>query len=150
MRVTRRLCVAGLLLAGMAAVPAHAADVKKPAPRPPAYLVSDQSTELLMDPVTAASLWVAQRPPKLVRLYPVRKWGFVSQVEGGFDESKVCVITARAMMLPRKGKDLVLTPAKTATAYSALPGASLEQCKAMAKTKLGEAIDAVYSALLRQ
>jgi hypothetical protein len=127
-----------VLLAFIAAV-AHAA--------PPIYTVMDNSSPALMDQATAEGLWKQRTSAKLMRLYPVKKWGFVTEVEGGFDDAKVCVVTARAMMLPRSGKTLVYRPSKTATAFGASPGASAEQCKVLARKKLGEAIEAVASAL---
>ena len=115
---------------------------------PPIYTVLDNSSPALMDQATAEGLWKQQTSAKLMRLYPVKKWGFVTEVEGGFDDAKVCVVTARAMMLPRSGKTLVYRPAKTATAFGSHPAASPQQCKTLAKVKLGEAIEAVSSALL--
>ena len=117
---------------------------------PPAYTVLDNSSGALMDQSTAESLWKEKASAKLMRLYPIKKWGFVTEVEGGFDDAKVCIITARAMMLPRSGKALLYRPAKTATAFGTHPAASPQQCKALAKAKLSEAIGAVSSALLSE
>jgi hypothetical protein len=118
----------------------------------PAYLVTDFSTEALMGKDQALGIWKAQVDDKLVKrlnkLYPVSKWGFVSQVEGGFTTDKTCVVTARAMMLPRSGKALQFKPAKSATAFDAKAGATIDDCKALASAKLTEAIDAVASSLL--
>ena len=115
---------------------------------PAAYLTLDHSTATLMDKTTAQALWQEHLPAKLVKLYPIKKWGFVSEVEGGFDEAKVCVITARAMMMPRNGKTLVFQPVHTATAFASQAGATMPQCRALAKAKLAEAIAAVESTLL--
>lgn len=115
---------------------------------PPPYLTIDHSSTTLISAATAKDMWQAQLPAELVRLYPIRKWGFVSEVEGGFDDGKVCVITARAMMLPRSGKTLVFQPAKTATAFGSQTGATVAQCQQLAKAKLSEAIVAVRSSLL--
>jgi hypothetical protein len=115
---------------------------------PPVYTVLDNSSPALMDQATAEGLWKQRTSAKLMRLYPVKKWGFVTEVEGGFDDAKVCVVTARAMMLPRSGKALVYRPTKTATAFGTHPAASPQQCRTLAKSKLGEAIEAVSSALL--
>ena len=117
---------------------------------PPAYTVLNNSSGVLMDQSTAESLWKEKASAKLMRLYPIKKWGFVTEVEGGFDDAKVCIITARAMMLPRSGKALLYRPAKTATAFGTHPAASPQQCKALAKAKLSEAIGAVSSALLAE
>lgn len=131
--------VAALLLTGSALAQA--------APTP--YITIDHSTESLMDAATANAMWKGHQSAKMTRMYPAKKWGFASEVEGGFTDAKVCVVTARAMMLPRSGKSLVFRPAKTATAYASLPDATAQQCKALAKTKLNEAVDAVESALLK-
>lgn len=115
---------------------------------PPAYLTLDNSSAQLMDAATASALWKQNLPAKMFRLYPVKKWGFVSEVEGGFDDARVCVVTARAMMLPRNGKTLVFQPAKTATAFGTQANASADQCRAFAKAKLGEAVMAVSTSLV--
>ena len=96
-------CLLGCALS-LAALSAGAA----PAP----YLTLDHSAEQLMDKASADKLWLEGLPAaRLARLYPPGRWGFVSQVEGGFTDAKVCVVTARAMLMPRKGKTLVFTPA---------------------------------------
>ena len=128
------------------AAPAPARPAK--AVPPPPYLTIDHSNTTLISASTALDMWQAQLPAGLVRLFPIRKWGFVSEVEGGFDDGKVCVITARAMMLPRNGKTLVFQPAKTATAFGSQTGATVAQCQQLAKAKLSEAIGAVRSSLL--
>jgi hypothetical protein len=114
---------------------------------PPVYLALDHSSAALIDKPAALALWKAGVPAKMFKLYPAAKWGFVSEVEGGFDDAKVCVVTARAMMLPRSGKALVFQPAKTATAFGSQAGATEAQCQGLAKAKLGEAIEALRSAL---
>jgi hypothetical protein len=115
---------------------------------PTSYLTINHSTSMLMDDATAKPVWQERLSAKLPRLYPEKRWGFVSEVEGGFDDAKVCVVTARAMLLPRSGKNLVFRPAKTATAYGMQAGATADQCKALAKLKLGEAVGAINTALL--
>src|SRR6476620_1585263 len=77
---------------------------------PLTYTVVDNSSSLLMNQASSDALWREHASARLMRLYPVKKWGFVSEVEGGFDDAKNCVITARAMMLPRTGKTLVYRP----------------------------------------
>ncbi len=114
---------------------------------PAAYMTLDHSSAQLMDAATASGLWKQSIKARLFKLYPVKNWGFVSEVEGGFDDARVCVITARAMMLPRSGKALVFRPAKTATAFGARPGATADQCRALGKEKLSEAIGAVTASL---
>jgi hypothetical protein len=115
---------------------------------PAAPLAIDHSSSTLIDKTTALALWKPALSAKLLKLYPVARWGYVSEVEGGFDDAKVCVVTARAMMLPRSGKTLVFQPNRTATAYGALSGASEDQCRTLARAKLGEAITALSSALV--
>jgi hypothetical protein len=135
--------LSSVVLLALVAAPVNAAP-------PTAYTVLDNSSPALMDQATAEGLWKQSTSAKLMRLYPVKKWGFVTEVEGGFDDAKVCVITARAMMLPRSGKTLVYRPAKTATAFGTQAAASQQQCQSLAKAKLNEAIGAVSSALLTQ
>ncbi|MEO7152054.1 MAG: hypothetical protein ABIX46_10165 [Burkholderiaceae bacterium] len=118
---------------------------------PVPYLTLDHSTEVLMDKASANQLWLEGLPAaRLARLYPPSKWGFVSQVEGGFTDARVCVVTARAMLVPRKGKTLVFQPRQTATAFATLPGASQQQCRDIARSKLKEAVAAVVAPLLRE
>lgn len=141
-----KLTSLALLAALSAGAPlAHAAGA-------PAYLTLDHSSAALLDNAGAQAVWKAQLPDatraRLARLYPVGKWGFSSQVEGGFNADKVCVVTARAMLLPRSGKLLTLKPEKAATTFDAKPGATQEQCRALAQDKLGEAIGAVLSSLV--
>jgi hypothetical protein len=143
--VTHRLaCLIAAPLMALAAT-AHAAD--------PVYITLDHSTEGVMDNAVAQAVWkdaLAAKLAKLAKLYPAKRWGFVSEVEGGFTQSKTCVITARAMMMPVtvSGRSLLFKPNKTATAFDALPGATAEQCKDLAKAKLREAADSVLSSLV--
>jgi len=116
---------------------------------PPAYIVQDHSTDYLMDEATARTVWGENIPPRLQTLYPARKWGFASEVEGGFNDAKTCVVTARAMILPRSttGRHLVYLPAKVAGAFDSIPNATLEQCKQLSRRKLREAIQAMVFAV---
>ncbi|WP_310387642.1 hypothetical protein [Roseateles sp.] len=117
---------------------------------PAKYIIIDHSTAPWMDQAQAESIWLKRQDngPKFVKLYPAKKWGFLSQVEGGIDASKTCVITARTLMLPVRGKQLLFKPAKSATTFGSQPNASLEQCKALATAKLDEAVQALGSALI--
>ncbi|MEO6410000.1 MAG: hypothetical protein ABIO45_14765 [Burkholderiaceae bacterium] len=118
---------------------------------PALYLTLDHSAEQLMNKASADKLWLEGLPAaRLARLYPPGRWGFVSQVEGGFTDARVCVVTARAMLVPRKGKTLVFAPAQTATAFATLPGATQQQCRDIARIKLKEAIAAIVAPLLRE
>ena len=116
---------------------------------PKVHLTVDHSTASLMDKATADKLWKQHLGARVAKLYPVPKWGFISQVEGGFDASKTCVLTARAMMVPRRGKNLIFEPTKSATTFATQAGATVEQCRELARTKLDEAIVSVRSSLLK-
>ena len=132
--------------AAMALICAAAASTAYAAPA--TYLTVDQSTASVMDAATAKAAWSGQFSAKLMKLYPTKNWGFATEVEGGFDDAKVCVITARAMMLPRAGKVLQFKPAKIATAFGSKAGASEAQCQALGKAKQTEAVAALNAALL--
>lgn len=136
---TQAALLTALLLAGTGLVQAA----------PKGHLTLDHSSASLMDKPTASALWQKYLTARVVKLYPVAKWGFISQVEGGFDDNKACVLTARAMMVPRRGKNLLFVPTKSATTFATQPGATAEQCRALAKSKLDEAIVAVRSSLLK-
>ena len=115
----------------------------------PQYLSADHSVDALMDEATAKAMWKKLLPAaRLAKLYPVKKWGFASEVEGGFSGANTCVVTARAMMLPLRGKVLEFKPHKTATTFDALPGATRDQCRELARKKLEEAIQAVVAGLV--
>ncbi|MBS0447943.1 MAG: hypothetical protein JSR59_18555 [Proteobacteria bacterium] len=128
---------AALLLAGAAVAQAA----------PASYIIFDHSTTALIDAPTAEGLWKDHLPPALKRLYPVGKWGFASEVSGGFDDAKVCVVTARVLLLPRAGKNLVFRPEKSATTFGSQADASPEQCRALAKSKLVEAMESLRAGL---
>ncbi|MBL0086973.1 MAG: hypothetical protein IPP44_09850 [Ideonella sp.] len=119
---------------------------------PVSYLTVDHSSATLMDKAGADAVFKAAVPQKLAarlaKLYPVGRFGFITQVEGGFTEAKTCVVTARAMLVPRSGKALVFTPRKSAMAFDAQANASQQQCKDLAAAKLKEAIDSVLSSLV--
>lgn len=139
-RIAVSLFAAPLLTLAMAA---HAAD--------PVYTTLDHSTEAVLDKATAQAVWaesLAGKTEKLNKLYPIKRWGFISEVEGGFNQAKICVVTARVMMVPvTVAKSLVFKPSKTATAFDAVPNATREQCQDLAKSKLKEAIQGVLSSL---
>jgi hypothetical protein len=115
----------------------------------PQYLSRDHSVDTLIDEATAKAMWKKLLPAsRLAKLYPVKKWGFASEVEGGFNGANTCVVTARAMMLPLRGKVLEFKPHKTATTFDALPSATREQCRELARKKLEEAIQSVVAGLV--
>lgn len=120
---------------------------------PAQYLAIDHSAEALIDKDAAIAIWKAQvddrQRARLQTVYPVSKWGFISQVSGGFTPEKACVVTARALMVPRiAGSRLEFKPHKTATAFATQAGATREQCRDLAAAKLTEAIAALASSLI--
>ena len=113
----------------------------------------DQSANFLIDAPTAEKIWKDNTPARVAKLYPTKKFRFVSEVTGGFNEDKTCVVTARAMLLPVvllpvQGSKIVYAPIKSATAFDAAPSLSREQCQALARAKLKEAVQSVTSALV--
>ena len=118
---------------------------------PPKTVFIDHSTPAIMPSATAAAVLAQGITPRMLKLYPASKWGFVSQVEGGLTANRTCVVTARVMMMQLTPtlKAMLFRPEKTATAFDALPNASPEQCKELAKSKLEEAVKSVASSLAK-
>lgn len=115
---------------------------------PAGYMLFDHSTSELIDPTTARGVLQDGLPVSMKKLYPLRRWGFVSEVEGGFDNAKVCVITARTLLLPRTTTGaLIFKPERTATTFGSKPDATRDECKALAKAKLAESVDALRFSL---
>jgi hypothetical protein len=141
-RLIMKIQVIGLFAALLSAsLFAHAA--------PPQFITIDNSNTVLIDAAGAKAMWKEVLPAaRLAKLYSPRKWGFASVVQGGFNPAKICVITARAMMLPVRGTGLDFKPAKMATAFDALPNASEQQCDDLARSKLKEAMQALVSSLV--
>lgn len=141
--MTKSILLTTLLLLGTAGAATAA---------PAAYLTIDHSSQAVMDKATAQAIWKEHLPDDLTRrlfkLYPAGKYGFFSQVEGGFTQAKLCVVTARAMMLPRAGKVLQAVPQKTTTTFDAQPNLTAAQCQDLAKAKLREAVSALVSPLV--
>ncbi len=110
----------------------------------------DFSMERIIDHASAKAILTEGIPARVWKLYPASKWGFATQVEGGVTEGKICVITARAMMVPlsASGK-LLLRPEQMATAFDAIPNATAEQCRQLAKDKLKEAVQGVVASLVK-
>jgi hypothetical protein len=115
---------------------------------PPKPVGVDRSASFLIDEATAEKLWKDNTSARVLKLYPTRKFRFVSEVGGGFNEAKLCVISARAMLLPMKGSAVVYSPIKAATAFDAVANLSREQCQELARNKLVEAIQSVEAALV--
>ncbi len=111
----------------------------------------DHSAEALIDSPTAVRLMAEHIPAKVWKIYPASKWGFVSQVQGGLTASGSCVVTARVMMVPLTPtlKAVLFRPEKTATAFDVQAGASADQCRELARTKLQQAVDSVVSGLVK-
>jgi hypothetical protein len=119
---------------------------------PPKAKLLDFSNAVLIDSGTATAVLDEGIPARLWKVYPASKWAFVSQVEGGITQSGVCVVTARVMMVPLTAtlKAVLLRPQQIATAFDAMPNASGDQCKELAKSKLVEATQAVVSSLVKE
>ena len=144
------LAVVALTMTLMPATSAFAADTKPPKAVKP--MSADQSANFLIDAPTAEKIWRDNTPARVAKLYPTKKFRFVSEVTGGFNEGKTCVVTARAMLLPVvllpvQGTKIVYAPIKSATAFDAAPSLSREQCQELARGKLKEAIQSVTAAL---
>ncbi len=135
--------------------PAKPAEAAKPAAKKPkekpaqTYVVVDASTELLLSKDAAKASWTENVPAKAAKLYSPKKWGFVTEVSGGFTSGKACVVTARVMMLPLgiNGKTMLYKPAKSTSTFDTLATASKEQCSELASKKLSEAIHAMIATL---
>jgi hypothetical protein len=118
----------------------------------PKPLSMDLSSSSLLDAATSEKLWQENTPARVIKLYPTRKFRFVSEVTGGFNEGKTCVVSARAMLLPVvllpvQGTKVVYAPVKSASAFDAAPNLTQEQCQNLAKTKLKDAIQSLTAAL---
>ena len=112
----------------------------------------DESASFLIDEAASERIWKENTPARVSKLYPRARFRFVSEVGGGFNEGKMCVVSARAMLLPvillpLQGRKMTYPPLKSATAYDAMPNLSREQCQELARTQLKNAIHAVMSAL---
>ena len=134
-RLTPFLLISALLLSANAMAAA------------PKFKVKNNSPAVLIDDASATAIWLENLPEKLAKQYPVKKWGYLSEVNGGFDEHKVCVVAARAMMVPVSGKNFIYEPKKTAVTLGTQAGATAEQCNALTKTKLKEAVHAIVASL---
>lgn len=111
----------------------------------------DFSNATLIETGAAKAVMAEIIPAKVWKLFPARKYTFLSQVEGGLTADKSCVITARVMLLPLTATvgAVLMRPQKTATAFDVQPGSSPEQCQALARDKLKEATNAVVSGLVK-
>jgi hypothetical protein len=128
---------------------AGAASVFGATPKP---ISIDRSGSSLVDAATAEKLWKDNTSARLLKQYPAAKFRFVSETGGGFNDAKLCVVSARAMLLPVvrlpiQGATVVYAPVKSATAFDAVPNLSSDQCRELARSKLTEAIQSVEAAL---
>ena len=124
----------------------HSRDVRK-------TNLIDHSNHSLIDEATAKSVLTDNIPARVWKIHKPGDFAFLSQVEGGMNSQRICVITARVMLLPLTGTLNVPMwrplPKMTATAFDAKADASLDQCKAMAKDKLKEATLAIVSGIVK-
>lgn len=113
----------------------------------------DHSNDALINDATAFAVMKESIPAKVWKIYPASKYVFLSQVEGGVNAAGLCVVAARVMVLPLtatvRAPLFRPLPKMTATAYDAIPGASADKCKALAKDKLKEATGAVVSNIVK-
>ena len=109
------------------------------------------SNATLIETGAAKAVMAEIIPAKVWKLFPAKKYTFLSQVEGGLTADKSCVITARVMLLPLTATvgAVLMRPQKTATAFDVQPGSSTAQCQALARDKLKEATNAVVSGLVK-
>lgn len=139
MKLSRLLAPLALLFASQAfaALPAKA-------------VLLDFSSEALIDGKSAHQVLADAIPARVWKLYPPAKWGFVSQVVGGLTSAGVCVVSARVMLVPLSTtRAPVFHPEKAATTFDAAPNGTAEQCRVLARTKLGEAAQSVVSSLVK-
>ena len=117
----------------------------------PQYVTADHSPVWPRAAEIAKSAWVENTTVKITKLYSPKTWGFLTEVDGGFDKDNSCVVTARVTMLPfgsgLNRKDLMYKPKKTVATFGTTPNSSKEQCVELATAKLKEAIHAMMEIL---
>jgi len=141
--------IAPVAAAVLVAISPHvlAADAKPSAKK---AVVLDLSSEGLIDSAAATALVAEAIPPALWKVYPRNKWGFFSQVVGGFTSDKICVVTARVMLAPLTVTNgIIMRPAARAAAYDAKVNATEDDCRAIARAKLKEATESVVSSVVK-
>jgi hypothetical protein len=84
-RLTPFLLISALLLSANAMAATTA----------PKFKIKNNSPVALIDDASATAIWLENLPAKLAKPYPVKKWGYLSEVNGGFDDHKVCRCRAR-------------------------------------------------------
>jgi hypothetical protein len=127
---------------------APAAKPAKPA-KTITYVTNDNSNELLLSKDAAKTIWAEPVPAKVAKAYSPKKFGFSTEVDGGFTAAKICVVTARVSLLPLavNGKTMQYKPVKVTSTFDASTTATKEQCATLANDKLKEAIHAMMVAL---
>ena len=108
---------------------------------PPKPMSVDRSGSSLIDAATTEKIWKENTSARVLKLYPTKKFRYVSEMGGGFTEGKTCVVSARAMVLPVvylpvQGSKIIYEPVKAATAFDAVPGLTGAQCSELASAKL--------------
>lgn len=115
------------------------------------FVIADYSTATLIEKARIDAIWHESLPQaRVAKLYPVKRWGFLSQVTGGVVNG-TCVVSARAVMLPRTSptRRLVWEPAYSSTTFDAKANASAAQCAEVAADKLKEAVQSLVSSLVK-
>lgn len=124
----------------------HSRDVKK-------TNLLDHSNSNLIDSATAKQVLIDNIPARVWKIHNPGAYAFLSQVEGGLNPQRTCVVTARVMVLPLTGTLNVPMwrpqPKMTATAFDAQANSSSDACKAVAKDKLKEATLAIVSGIVK-
>jgi hypothetical protein len=116
----------------------------------PKRLMVDLSSDAVMDAATAVAIVDEVVSAKVRKLYPAKKWAFLSQVEGGITPERICVVTARVILAPLSaGNRLVMQPEERTTVFGAIANATQDQCRQMARDKLRQAADALVSNLVK-
>jgi hypothetical protein len=117
----------------------------------PQYVTIDHSPIWPRAAEIAKTAWVEHTTEKITKLYPPKTWGFLTEVDGGFDKDNLCVVTTRVTMLPFGSgvnrKSLMYKPKKTVATFGTTPKSSKEQCVELATAKLREAIHAMMEIL---
>jgi len=117
----------------------------------PQYVTMDHSPLFPRAADISKAAFAEATTEKITKLYPAKNWGFLTEVDGGFDKDNSCVVTARVTMLPfgmgLNRKDLVYKPKKTDATFGTTANATKDQCRDLATAKLKEAIASMMSVL---
>lgn len=142
----------GVLWCASALVLSNLALSNRAVAAPPVPKRAEPAANFLVDAATEAQVWKETTPAAVSRLYPARKFRFVSEISGGFTDAKACVVTVRAMLLPVillpvQGRKVVYAPVRSAVTFDSAPNLDRMQCQALAKEKLKEAVQSLSSSL---